>query len=170
MNSWIHFRYMIRFILWLWNYHFRNKLIIIGYRLISTQQSIPTNSTSAPVSPLTSKESFPNVPQHKSIEERGTERPWKHTQKQHHRSHTVKHHKKREDDIQSTSQHTSLISGPTGFKKADPEELYRQLINGKHESDFFACRHYYLCICFVVSTSLCIPSNVYTANKSDIYV
>ena len=106
------------------------------YRLISTQQSIPTNSTSAPVSPLTYKESFPNDPQLKSIEGRGTERPWTQTQKQHHRSHTVKHRKKREDDTQSTSQHTSLISGPTGFKKADPEELYRQLINGKHESEF----------------------------------
>ena len=138
--------YSLGIILWLWNYHFCNKSIIIFCRLISTQQSIPSNSTSAPVSPLTSKESFPNDPQLKSIEGRGTERPWKQTQKQHHRSHTVKHHKKREDNIQSTSQHTSLISGPTGFKKADPEELYRQLINGKHESDSFVFRHYFLCV------------------------
>ena len=125
-----------KIILWLRIFHFRYKLIIIFCRLISNQQSIPTNSTSAPVSPLTYKESFPNDPQPKSIEGRGTERPWTQTQKQHHRSHTVKHRKKREDDTQRTSQHTSLISGPTGFKKADPEELYRQLINGKHESEF----------------------------------
>ena len=99
--------------------------------MISTQQSPPTSPRSAPISPLNTKECFSNEPQPKPIEGRGAVRPWKQTQQRHHRSHTVKYHKKTQDENLPAITPASLISGPTGFKKADPEELYRQLINGK---------------------------------------
>ena len=102
--------------------------------MISTQQSPPTSPHSAPISPINAKEGFSNDSKPRLIEGRGTERPWKQAQQRHHRSHTVKYNKKKQDR-KATSEPSqpapSLISGPTGFKKADPEELYRQLINGK---------------------------------------
>ena len=99
--------------------------------MISTQQSPPTSPRSAPISPLNTKECFSNEHQPIPIEGRGAERPWKATQQRHHRSHTVKYYKNRQDENLAANTHAPLISGPTGFKKADPEELYRQLINGK---------------------------------------
>ena len=103
--------------------------------MISTQQSPPISPKSAPISPLKSRDVFPLDKDTTRKEEKRQQRPWKQTQQHHHqRSHTVKyqHRKKEADEIKNITSQISLISGPTNFKKANPEELYRQLINGKN--------------------------------------
>ena len=98
------------------------------YRLISSQfESPPTSPKSAPISPLRTGKFFnqENIAG-KGNETKG-ERPWRQAQKHHKRSHTVKYSSKRQEKEVGPS--PLLISGPTNFTKADPQELYRQLIN-----------------------------------------
>ena len=101
-----------------------------NYRLISTQHSPPVSPKSAPISPLNTRDFFPHENISTKKEERGVERPWKQAQNRHKRSQTVKYHRKVQES-KTISPSPSVISGPTNFTKADPEELYRQLINGK---------------------------------------
>ena len=101
-----------------------------NYRLISTQHSPPVSPKSAPISPLNTRDFFPHENISTKKEERGAVRPWKQAQNRHKRSQTVKYHRKVQES-KTISPSPSVISGPTNFTKADPEELYRQLINGK---------------------------------------
>ena len=99
-------------------------------RLISTQHSPPVSPKSAPISPLNTRDFFPHESISKKKKERGVERPWKQAQTRHQRSHTVKYHQKVKES-KTIGPSPSVISGPTNFTKADPEDLYCQLINGK---------------------------------------
>ena len=96
--------------------------------MISTQQSPPISPKSAPISPLNRKGFFSQESSGK-----GVERPWKRAQQHHQQHHTVKYPRQEgeKDDRQTT---TPLISSPTNVIKANPEELYRQLINGKNSN------------------------------------
>ena len=96
--------------------------------MISSQfESPPTSPKSAPISPIRTGQFFNQENIAGKGNETKEERPWRQAQKHHKRSHTVKYSSKRQEKEVGPS--PLLISGPTNFTKADPQELYRQLIN-----------------------------------------